>query len=321
MVQKKATLRPSPTAILNPRLDPIFKAIFTQGTEESDLALKGLITAAIGKEVSSLELQPNEPPVEVPENIQMSFDVSVVFNDGERADIEIQGRQYEYDFGVRAEIQTARLLNLNAKKGSEWRAEKVYQISVLNFEYDKDDKSAVSWYNMRNDSGRSLGDRLNVIFLDLVKIRRLKGTPVEKLSALEKWGMFFAFEDDPKAQEYLAKVKENKEDIMAADFIVKRMSEEDARWSFENSIFVGTRDYNARMHCAEQKGLKKGLEKGLKKGLEKGLKKGAMQNARESARNFLKLNKLSDEEIAQCCSLPLEQVFAIKKELEQMQTE
>lgn len=273
MVQKKATLRPSPTVILNPRLDPIFKAIFTQGTEESDLALKGLITAAIGKELSSLELQPNEPPVEVPENIQMSFDVSVVFNDGERADIEIQGRQYEYDFGVRAEIQTARLLNLNAKKGSEWRAEKVYQISVLNFEYDKDDKSAVSWYNMRNDSGRSLGDRLNVIFLDLVKIRRLKGTPVEKLSALEKWGMFFAFED--------------------------------ARWSFENSIFVGTRDYNSRMHCAEQKGLKKG----------------AMQNARENARNFLKLNKLSDEEIAQCCSLPLEQVFAIKKELEQMQTE
>ena len=59
MVQEKATLRPSPTAILNPRLDPIFKAIFTQGTEESDLALKGLITAAIGKEVSSLELQPN----------------------------------------------------------------------------------------------------------------------------------------------------------------------------------------------------------------------------------------------------------------------
>ena len=105
---------------------------------------------------------------------------------------------------------------------------------------------------------------------------------------------------------------------MAADFIVKRMSEEDARWSFENSIFVGTRDYNARMHCAEQKGLKKGLEKGLKRGLEKGLKKGlekgAMQNARESARNFL-MEGDSPEKIARCCSLPLEQVLAIKEEL------
>ncbi len=66
-----STLRPSPTAILNPRLDPIFKAIFTQGTKESDLALKGLISAAVGKEVNSLMLQPNEPPVETPQNMQM----------------------------------------------------------------------------------------------------------------------------------------------------------------------------------------------------------------------------------------------------------
>ncbi|MBR0496085.1 MAG: Rpn family recombination-promoting nuclease/putative transposase [Treponema sp.] len=314
MVQKKATLRPSPTAILNPRLDPIFKAIFTQGTEESDLALKGLLTAAIGKQVISLTLQPNEPPVEIPKNMQMSFDVSVVFNDGERADIEVQGRQYDYDydFGTRAEIQSARLLNMNAKKGNEWQTEKVYQISVLNFEYDKDDMSAVSWYNMRSDSGGRLGDSLNVIFLDLVKIRRLKGTPPENLSPIEKWGMFFAFEDNPKEQEYLAKVKENMEDIMAADFIVKRMSEEDANWAFENSLFIGTRDYNARMHCAERKGLQKGLEKGL----EKGLKKGAMQNARENARNLLKKSNLSAEMIADCCSLPLEQVLAIKEELE-----
>ena len=295
MAQTKITLRPSPTAILNPRLDPIFKAIFTQGTDESNLALKGLISAAIGKEVSSLTLQPNEPPVEVPDDMQMSFDVSVVFNDGERADIEIQGRQYDYDFGVRAEIQVARLLNMNAKKGSEWQAEKVYQISVLDFEYDKDDNSAMSWYNMKSDSGGRLGDRLNVIFLDLVKIRRLKGTPPENLSPIEKWGMFFAFEDNPKEQEYLAKVKENMEDIMAADFIVKRMSEEDANWAFENSLFIGTRDYNARVNSFKRAG--------------------ARENALANAKSMLKDN-VTIEQVAKWTSLPLSQVLTLKEELD-----
>ena len=42
---------------------------------------------------------------------------------------------------------------------------------------------------------------------------------------------------------------------------------------------------------------------------------GKSEGAIENARNILKLNKLSSEEIAACCSLPLEQVLALKKEL------
>ena len=42
---------------------------------------------------------------------------------------------------------------------------------------------------------------------------------------------------------------------------------------------------------------------------------GAYAASIANAKNFLALNKLSDEEIAQCCSLPLEQVIALKEEL------
>ena len=48
---------------------------------------------------------------------------------------------------------------------------------------------------------------------------------------------------------------------------------------------------------------------------EDGEQYGAKQTAIANAKNFLSLNKLSDEEIARCCSLPLEQVLALKKEL------
>ena len=42
---------------------------------------------------------------------------------------------------------------------------------------------------------------------------------------------------------------------------------------------------------------------------------GARENAIANAKNFLALNKLSEEEIARCCNLPLEQVIALKEEL------
>ena len=44
----------------NPRKDLTFKAIFCQETEQSRKALKSFLTAAIEKEVSDIQLRPNE---------------------------------------------------------------------------------------------------------------------------------------------------------------------------------------------------------------------------------------------------------------------
>ena len=50
-------------------------------------------------------------------------------------------------------------------------------------------------------------------------------------------------------------------------------------------------------------------------GLKRGMKRGVQENAIANAKNFLKLG-VSSETIAQGCSLPLEQVLALKEELE-----
>ena len=42
--------------ILNPRLDPNFKAIFTQNTKASKIALKSFLSAAIGLNTMRLAL-------------------------------------------------------------------------------------------------------------------------------------------------------------------------------------------------------------------------------------------------------------------------
>ena len=43
---------------------------------------------------------------------------------------------------------------------------------------------------------------------------------------------------------------------------------------------------------------------------------GAQQNAISNAKSFLRKSNLSPDMIAECCSLPLEQVLALKEELE-----
>ena len=259
---QKQTLRPSPTAILNPRLDVNFKAMFTQGTKESDTALQSFISAALGRKIKSLKLDPNEPAVDAPSQMQMSFDVAVTFDDGEKASIEMQVREHEYDYAVRSEVQAARLLNNNAKKGCKWRANKVYQISVLNFHFKNGDKSEMAWYTMRDDKGNGLADRLNVIFIDLLTIKRLVGTPVESLTPLQKWGLFFSYADDESKTEYVRQIAKSEEGIMEADRIAQRMSEEDANWFRQNSIDIGRRDYYSDIDAATEKGLKEGREQG-----------------------------------------------------------
>ena len=50
-------------------------------------------------------------------------------------------------------------------------------------------------------------------------------------------------------------------------------------------------------------------------GMEEGLSLGSQKAARENARNFLRMDVLTPEQIAQGTGLPLEEVLALKEEL------
>lgn len=309
------TLRPSPTALLNPRLDPTFKALFTQETKESNAALESFLSSILGRKIRDVRLTSNEPPVDTIELMQMSFDVSVVFDDGEKASIEMQGRSQNYDYGTRSEIQAARLLNNNAKKGSDWDVEKVYQISVLNFHYSQDDRTEMSWYTMKNQNGKELSRHLNIIYIDLLEIKKLFGKPVEELSPLQKWGLYLSYADDSDKIAYIESIAKSEEGIMEAQTIIQHMSEEDSNWFREFSYDKARRDYNTLMKNAQKKGLEKGLEKGLQEGIEQGVQHGIQQKTAETAVNLLKMNILTEEQIAQSVGLSVQEVLEIKKNL------
>ncbi len=295
------TKRPNPTALLSPLYDSTFKGIFTQETEDSKLALQTFVSAVVGRNVKNVILKPNEPAKDSPELKGMSYDISVEFDNGEMSDIEMQAWKEDYDYGVRAEIQSARLLNNNAKKGDNWDSPKIYQISVLNFHFRKDDNKILSWYTMKDEAGKRLTDRQNIIFIDLKTIRKKLGLPIDELTPIDKWGLFFSYVDKEEYADYISELVRSEKGIMAAESIVKNMSEADDNWFVQNSRFIYERDRNTLIHNAE------------KRGREEGLQQGAQKKAIETANNMLK-KKYSVSDISEITGLSLESVIELQKQ-------
>lgn len=296
------TARPNPTALLSPLYDSTFKGIFTQETEDSNLALQSFVSAVLGRSVKNVILKPNEPAKDSPNQKGMSYDISIEFDNGEISDIEMQAFKQEYEYEIRAEIQAARLLNNNAKKGDVWDSPKVYQISILNFHYGNDDNKEMAWYTMKDESGRNLSDRQNIIFIDLKTIRKKLGTPIEELTPVDKWGLFFSYVDNEKEADYISELVRSEKGIMAAENTVKYMSEADDNWFVQNSRYIAERDKNTQIHNAE------------KRGREEGLQQGAQQKAVETATNMLR-KKYPVTEISEMTGLSQEQILELQMQV------
>ena len=200
-----------------------------------------------------------------------------------------------YDYGKRAEYQVSRLETTYLKKGDTWeKAPKVYQITVLDFIYDKTSSEPVSRYAMRTADNRELSNTLNIIFIELPKVIRLENS-IEKNSALENWAIFLKEADNPKKTGIIQKLTEKEAGLMNAKQSLSSISANQDLWveQFRQEMFE--RDYRSGMSAAKEKG--------------------RSEAKLEAARNMLMKNLLSLEDIAEYTGLPLETVQQLAEEL------
>lgn len=257
-----------------------------------EAALRCFLTAILHKKVEDVRLRPNEPPIIDGRDKAVRFDLSCTFNDGEVADIEMQGTNKYHAFGPRAEYLCARLLNSVFSRGDDWRnIPKVYKISLLNFIFDRDDGAAVSRYRMQKDNNHRLSGTQTVIFLELPKIDALGDVPPENLNAEEKWCKFFLDADDPNKQEYINKLAAAEGGIMEAKKTLDKLSSDWLLWKRELGKEVLERDRSTELHYAQ----------------EQGIQRGSLQAKREDARN-LKALGVSVQTIAKATGLSEDEI-------------
>ncbi|MBD5413334.1 MAG: Rpn family recombination-promoting nuclease/putative transposase [Treponema sp.] len=249
---KKQTVRPSPDALLNPRYDANFKAIFTEDSDEGRLALKSFLQAILNTEVSDIQLIQNELPIEAEYDKQSVFDISCMLDGNRPVNIEIQGLNIDNAYDRRAEYQAAHLLNHSVKRGMNWRdMPEVYQVSVLNFIYDRDSDNGVSVYTMRTEDGRTLSRQMAIVFVELPKY---KGSVerVENLTAAEKWCKFLLYADDSARRSLVSEICKSDGGIMAASGILTKISQDDINWSRQTSIDLWERDQLSTKNYIEE---------------------------------------------------------------------
>jgi len=74
--------------------------------------------------------------------------------------------------------------------------------------------------------------------------------------------------------------------------------------------------FDEKQFPSYQRGVKEGEKRGEKRGEQRGEKRGAQRVSRQNAANLIRLGKLTDDEVAQVCELSLDEVAAIRKEVE-----
>ena len=286
-------------ALLNPRIDSSFKALFTQPTEESRCALHSFLEAATERKITKFELQPNDAPADFIGQRGVSYDILCEFDDGVSADIEMQAFNQEYDYGKRAEYQVARLETTYLKKGDSWdKAPIVYQVTVMDFNYNsKNDidkklqKSPVSRYAMRTKDGRELSNSLNVIFIELTKTSGLEDT-LDTNTALENWALFLKEADNPNKKDVIQKLTDKEAGLMNATKSLKSISANRDLWIAQYRQELNERDRLSSINAA--------------------MNKGRLEAIYEAARNFLKMG-LPPEQVAKGVGLPVSDILKLLK--------
>ena len=294
-------------ALLNPRIDSTFKALFTQPTAESRNALHSFLEAATERKIKSVELTANEAPIAFEKQRGVSYDILCIFDDGQPANLEMMAFNQFYDYGKRAEYQVARLETTYLKKGDTWeKAPKVYQITVLDFVFDKSSNDAVSRYAMRTADNRELSDTLNIIFIELPKVTKLENS-IEKNTALENWAIFLKEADNPKKKGIIQKLTEQEAGLMNAKQSLSSISANQDLWveQFRQEMFE--RDYRSGLSAAENRGIAIGEARGKKRG--------RTEAKLDDARKMILKHIGTIEQIAEVTDLPLETVQKLAEKL------
>jgi hypothetical protein len=113
--------------------DEVFKAVFTKDSPESKAAITSLLSAFIGKELTIISITANEVPIDDVHERQLRLDISVRFDDGELANIEITVDPKPAE-NIRMEYHLARLFVSQGIKGKDrsFRDLKpTYQLSII----------------------------------------------------------------------------------------------------------------------------------------------------------------------------------------------
>jgi predicted transposase/invertase (TIGR01784 family) len=255
---------------LDPLSDIVFKTLFAANNHHSREACRSLLSACTRRPVVSLSVKNNELLPEILAGKTIRLDVHLAFNNGEKADLEMQMHRSADDLKARAMVCASKLLSAQPVRGEDYRkVKRVYQIFFLNFELFSGSGKIPRRYAMLEEEERDeLTNLVTVIFYELPKLERtvrdciagkqdLKTLPDEL-----KWGIYFRYRNEQRMGSLIEELCRGEEGIMHAEKALKKMSLSEKLWWWKYARDKRRNDYASAMDGARDAGLAEGETKG-----------------------------------------------------------
>lgn len=246
--------------------DRVFKLLMT--APEAGPGLIKLISSIIGRNVTDVVVDKNELPATDTEEKSERFDVNCKIDDGSQINIEMQASRMQEDAGGGHRNIKGKsiyyLCDLHRSQPSKGvrrydRLVRTYQITFCSYTVFPKRTEFVNPFSMRHDiTNDLLTDAISIIFVELSKLGDIVNKPVDDMTVLEKWSVFFEYADNPAYREAVNKIIESEEVLqMATNLLMSISKDEHERAVFRSRKKFQT-DYESDMATAKDNGRAEG---------------------------------------------------------------
>jgi len=256
-------------SVMDIRYDQVFKAVFTKDTSSSRGALSRLITALIGRIIEVETIIANEPPIDDTRQRYVRFDVACKTEKGELVNVEMSfnpnaGEQ------VRLEYYVARLYvgqGIHGEGKSYYDLKETYQIAILaKYQYFPDEELIHDFIYYDPKTHVSLGGKTRIITVELIKTEPVVEKPVEEMTNLELWAVFFQYLTDEGKRDKIIKIINREEGIAMAVETLTNITQDEIEYARMTTLIKSELDWRTGMFEAENKGRSEGHSEGLIEG-------------------------------------------------------
>ena len=306
--------------ILPPSDDYVLKAILTHPNAKP--ALMDLISTVISREVKDVQIRNNELPAGDIDEKNERLDINCVIHDNSQVNVEMQGSRLTGLDGGHDSLMNKTVYYLTDLHSSQKSKSVKYVDLARTYQITFSSHNIFKWpayvteASLRTKKGILISDQINLIVIELSKLKDVLKKPVDEMTSLDMWSAFIGYASDPQQRKLINEVLDRKEAIGLAGTVLAEISKDE----HERAKFLSRRKYETDMYndmqtirdialkegerIGEKKGEIKGEKKGEKKGEIKGEKKGILKMARKLKESAL----MSVEQIARISGQSVDEV-------------
>jgi predicted transposase/invertase (TIGR01784 family) len=253
--------------LLPPSEDGIFKTLLTH--PDAEPVLRDIISSVLGIPIVSVEVRNVELPISDIDEKRERLDVNCKADSDKQVAVEMQMKAMLGDsidnnhinVKSRAIYELCDLHAAQPGRGVSYRdLSRSYQIMFCCYNVFPDSKEFVHRFSFRNENGEELLDTVGIIFIELSRLEEVLKKPVEEMTALEIWSVFFSVADKPKYRDLLKSMINAKEEIKVANDILASISSDPVERAHYRSRMIFQMDMDHNLIEAKAEGKAEGIQ-------------------------------------------------------------